>query len=49
MITRRQIRAKVMQAVYACISSGQPDNYVFDLLLKEIHEEVAHVEKNKRM
>jgi len=49
MITRRQIRAKVMQAVYACISSGQPDNYVFDLLLKEIHDEVAHVEKNKRL
>lgn len=38
-----------MQAVYACVSSGQPDTYVFDLLLKEIHDEVEEIEKNKRL
>ena len=49
MITRRQIRAKVMQAVYACITSGQDPEHVFDLLLKEIQQEVEEIEKKKRL
>ena len=49
MITRRQIRAKVMQAVYACITSGQTPDYVFDLLLKDIENEVQDLEKKKRL
>ncbi|MEM7367217.1 MAG: transcription antitermination factor NusB [Bacteroidota bacterium] len=49
MITRRQIRAKVMQAVYACITSGQPPSYVYDLLLKDIELEVQELEKKKRL
>lgn len=49
MITRRQIRAKVMQAVYACVTSGQAPDYVFDLLLKELKEEVEDLEKKKKL
>lgn len=49
MITRRQIRAKVMQAIYACISSGQTPETVFDLLLKEIQNEVEDLEKKKNL
>lgn len=49
MITRRQIRAKVMQAVYACMSSGQSEDYVFDLLLKDIQQEVEDLEKKKKL
>lgn len=49
MITRRQIRAKVMQAIYACTSSEQPPEFVFDLLLKEILQEVEELEKKKRL
>ena len=49
MITRRQIRAKVMQAIYACISSGQTPETVFELLLKEIQDEVEDLEKKKNL
>ncbi|MEL6253911.1 MAG: transcription antitermination factor NusB [Bacteroidota bacterium] len=49
MITRRQIRAKVMQAVYACLTSGQDEQHVFDLLLKDIEKEVGEIEKKKRL
>lgn len=49
MITRRQIRAKVMQAVYACLSSGQSPEVVFGLLLKDLMDEVEELEKRKRL
>ncbi len=49
MITRRQIRAKVMQAVYACLSSGELPQVVFDLLLKDLMCEVEALEKRKRL
>ncbi|MDX2245202.1 MAG: transcription antitermination factor NusB [Bacteroidia bacterium] len=49
MITRRQIRAKVMQAVYACITSGQKPEAVFQLLLKELADEVEDLEKKKKL
>jgi N utilization substance protein B len=49
MITRRQIRAKVMQAVYACITSGQTPDYVFDLLLKDLKQEVEELETKKKL
>lgn len=38
-----------MQAVYACISSEQPPEHVFDLLLKDLKEEVEELEKKKRL
>lgn len=38
-----------MQAVYACITSGQPPSYVYDLLLKDIEKEVQELEKKKRL
>ncbi|MCL4145546.1 UNVERIFIED_CONTAM: hypothetical protein GTU68_064630 [Idotea baltica] len=34
-----------MQAVYACITSGQEPDYVFNLLLKDIEKEVEELEK----
>jgi len=49
MITRRQIRAKVMQAVYACVTSGQEADYVFDLLLKDLKQEVEELETKKKL
>ncbi|MEL6673171.1 MAG: transcription antitermination factor NusB [Bacteroidota bacterium] len=49
MITRRQIRAKVMQAVYACMTSGQEPQTVFDLLLKDIKTEVGELERKKKL
>jgi N utilization substance protein B len=49
MITRRQIRAKVMQAIYACNASGQEARTVFDLLLKEAAEELSEIEKKKKL
>ena len=49
MITRRQIRAKVMQAVYACQASLQEPKVVFDLLLKEVQDELADIEKKKKL
>ncbi|WNJ18038.1 transcription antitermination factor NusB [Pontibacter sp. G13] len=49
MITRRQIRAKVMQAVYACITSGQQPAEVFNLLLREIKDELEELEKKKKL
>lgn len=49
MITRRQIRAKVMQAVYACSISGENPVSVYDLLLKDIEQEVYELEKKKKL
>ena len=49
MITRRQIRAKVMQAIYACLTSGQDAEHVFDLLLKDIEKEVGDLERRKKL
>ena len=48
MITRRQIRAKVMQAIYACITSGEVPEPVFNLLLKDIEKEVSDLEQKKK-
>lgn len=49
MISRRQIRAKVMQAVYACMSSGEEPEAVFDMLLKDVLNEVRELEKKKKL
>jgi N utilization substance protein B len=49
MITRRQIRSKVMQAIYACVTSGQQPEQVFDLLLRDIQQEVEELEKKKKL
>ena len=49
MITRRQIRAKVMQAIYACITSGQQPDQIFELLLRDIEQEVGELEKKKKL
>lgn len=49
MVTRRQIRERVMQAVYACISADQDPEEVYGLLLKEMEEEVEEVEKTKNL
>lgn len=38
-----------MQAVYACITSEQHPETVFDLLLKEIKEEVESLEQKKKL
>ncbi len=38
-----------MQAVYACVISGQSPDYVFDLLLKELKQEVEDLEKKKKL
>lgn len=38
-----------MQAIYACITSGQEPESVFDILLKEIEQEVLELEKKKRL
>lgn len=38
-----------MQAVYACITSGQEPDYVFNLLLKDIEKEVEELEKKKKL
>ena len=48
MITRRQIREKVMQAVYACLVSGEKPRTVFDLQLKEMHKEICDWEEKKK-
>lgn len=37
-----------MQAVYACVTSGQDEQVVFDLLLKEVQQEVEDLEKKKK-
>ena len=47
MLTRRQIREKVMQAVYACKVSGEKPRTMYDLLLKEVHEELVAIEERK--
>ena len=49
MITRRQIRAKVIQAVYACITSGEAPEPVFNMLLKDIEKEVSELEQKKKL
>jgi transcription antitermination protein NusB len=47
MITRREIRAKVMQAVYASIYSETPAAQMYDLHLKEVEPDVLELEKTK--
>ncbi|MEM6261123.1 MAG: transcription antitermination factor NusB [Bacteroidota bacterium] len=49
MITRRQIRIKVMQAIYACDAAEQSPKTTFDLLLKEVKEELEEVERKKKL
>ena len=49
MISRRQIRVKVMQAIYACKASLQTPDTVFDLLLKDIVKDLKDVEKKKKL
>ena len=38
-----------MQAIYACITSDQAPDYVFDLLLKESCQEVEDLERKKKL
>jgi len=38
-----------MQAVYACRISGQKPETTFDLILKEMHQEVEDIEKKKKL
>ena len=38
-----------MQAIYACITSGQQPEAVFDLLLKDIQLEVEELERKKKL
>lgn len=38
-----------MQAVYACITSGQEPEFVYDLLLKDIEREVEELERQKQL
>ncbi|MFN0201264.1 MAG: transcription antitermination factor NusB [Bacteroidia bacterium] len=48
-ISRRDIRAKVMQAVYACYSSEQEPEKVYELILLETEQELAELERAKGM
>lgn len=48
MVTRRQIREKVMQAIYACYISGDTPEEAFDSLLKAMHQEVETIESKKK-
>jgi len=48
-ITRRDIRAKVMQAVYACYSAEQQPEETYELLLMEPETELRELEKAKNM
>lgn len=47
MITRREIRAKVMQAIYACIYSETPADQMYNLHLLEVEPDVLELEKTK--
>lgn len=47
MITRREIRARVMQAVFACNAQDETPEKSYQLHLKETEEEVIELEKNK--
>jgi N utilization substance protein B len=47
MVTRRQIRTKVMQAIYACYGSGDSQQTVFKMMLKEIEDELKEAEGKK--
>jgi len=38
-----------MQAVYACRMSGQKPDQIFDLILREMFQEVEEIEKKKKM
>lgn len=49
MINRRRIRTKVMQALYAQVTTEDPPETVFDLLLKEIQSEVEDTERKKNI
>lgn len=41
MISRREIRIRVMQAIYACVVADQQPKEVFDLLLKDMQHELV--------
>lgn len=47
MITRREIRAKVMQAIYACVYSETPSEQIYNLVLKDVEDDVLELEKTK--
>ncbi len=49
MITRRQIRAKVMQAIYAFHATMDNPKTVHELLLKEAEDELSELEKKKKL
>lgn len=38
-----------MQAIYACITSGQEPDDIFELLLRDIEQEVEALEKKKKL
>ncbi len=38
-----------MQAIYACITSGQEPGHIFDLLLRDIEQEVEALERKKKL
>jgi len=38
-----------MQAIYACITSGEVPEPVFNLLLKDIEKEVSELEQKKKL
>lgn len=46
-VSRRQIRVKVMQALYAYEASGQEPAVVYELLLKDMYNEILATEKEK--
>jgi len=48
MITRREIRAKVMQAIYACIYSETPAQQMYDLHLLEAEPDVLEIRKDEK-
>ena len=47
MITRRQIRIRVMQAIYAWYSTGDDPTEIFDINLKDFRDEIRDSEKAK--
>lgn len=49
MITRRQIRAKVMQAIYAQLSSDDGPEVVYKTLLQEAEDQLRELEAQKEL
>jgi N utilization substance protein B len=47
MVSRRQIRTKVMQAIYAWYTSGAEPGETFELNLKEALDELRQIEKRE--